>query len=261
MAKEKNTPKADETAVTIGGEKFIVPIALILVAVIVAVIISSGNKKSPNQDETSVEGSTEESSDYGDYSDYITEGVSSNIDDDPYLGNKDTAKVAVIEFSDYLCYYCYRHTVQVMPDILSSYVDTGKAIYVFRDLQIHGEEAEKRAEIGECVNEVAGVEKFVEYHEKMKVVQFEDGEDDPDIYAIVDDLGVDSERVKACYDSGKYSDEVLADADDANSIGITGTPGFVVGKLNEDGSVDGLYISGALPFETFQIVIDGLLKE
>lgn len=247
-----------EKVITVGAEKLIVPIALILVAIVVSVILVTGSKVS--DETTDVEG-TEDSSDYGEYSDYITEGVSSSIDDDPYLGNKETAKVAVIEFSDYLCYYCYRHTVEVMPDILSSYVDTGKAIYVFRDLQIHGEEAEKRAQIGECVNEIAGVDKFAEYHEKMKAVQFEDGNDDPDIYAIIDDLGVNSSKIKTCYESGKYADEIQNDAADANAIGISGTPGFVVGTLNADGTVDGVYISGALPFETFQTVIDGLLEE
>lgn len=256
MAKKEIRQK--EEVVTVSGEKLIVPIAVILVLVIVALILVFGSKggNKTNEDDTNSE--VEGVSDYGDYADYITDGVSTSIDDDPYLGDKSTAKFAIVEFSDYLCYYCYRHTVEVLPDILSTYVDTGKAIYVFRDLQIHGDVAEKRAEIAECVNEVAGADKFFEFHEKIKKVQFEDNIDDPDLYSIVGDLGIDENAVKTCYESGKYSDEIQKDAQDANSIGITGTPGFVVGILKEDGTVSGSYISGALPFETFQAVINNL---
>jgi len=256
---EKET-KQKEEVVNVSGEKLIVPIAVILVLVIVALILAFGSKEGDktNEGDTNSESEVEGVSDYGDYADYITGGVSTSIDDDPYLGDKSTAKFAIVEFSDYLCYYCYRHTVEVLPEILSTYVDTGKAIYVFRDLQIHGDVAEKRAEIAECVNEVAGADKFFEFHEKIKKVQFEDNVDDPDLYAIIRDLGVDENAVKTCYESGKYSDEIQKDAEDANSIGITGTPGFVVGILNEDGTVSGSYISGALQFETFQTVISNL---
>lgn len=253
-----------EEVVTIGAEKLIVPVALILVIIIISLILVLGSKKDDNVDTTGDGSDVEGVTDYGDYADYITDGISTSIDDDPYLGDISTAKFAIVEFSDYQCYYCYRHTIEVLPDILSTYVDTGEAIYVFRDLQIHGDEAEKRAQIGECVNEIAGSEKFDEYHEKMMISQFEVWTDedtevkDSDIYAIIDNLGVDSSAVKSCYESGKYADEIEKDATDANSIGITGTPGFVVGVLNEDGTVSGSLISGALPFEVFEAVVNNL---
>lgn len=255
MSKEDKVSKTEEKVVTIGAEKLVVPIALILVVVIVAAILVLGSGNNSDSDDSDVEGTETEEIDY---SDYIEEGYTTSIDDDPYLGDISTAKYAIVEFSDYVCSYCYRHTVEVLPDILSTYIDTGEAIYVFRDLQIHGEVAEKRAEIAECVNEIAGAEKFYEYHEKMMKVQFEDEIDDPDIYAIVEDLGVDSDAVKACYETGKYAEEIQKDASDANAIGISGTPGFVVGILNEDGTVVGSFISGALPFEAFQTAINNL---
>jgi len=265
MFKEKKVSKSKEDVVTIGTEKLVAPIALILVAIIVSVILVSGSKDNLASDESestgnAVEGTTD-STDYGEYSDYITENISTSIDDDPYLGDRDTAKIAVVEFSDYQCPYCNRHTIEVMPDIISNYVDTGEGIYVFRDLPVHGEEAEKRAEIGGCVNEVVGAKEFFEYHEKMLEVQFEDGNDNPDIYAIISDLGLDSGAVKDCYETGKYAEEIAKDAEDANVIEINGTPGFVVGILKEDGTVEGSRITGALPFETFKMVIDRLLGE
>ena len=264
MSKEKKVSKSEENVITIGGEKLIAPIALILVAVIVAFILVSGSKKDTtstdtNTDETAVEGAADTSS-YGEYAEYITENISTSIDDDPYLGDKATAKIAVVEFSDYQCSYCYRHASEVASEIISTYVDTGEVIYVYRDLQMFGEVSERRAEIGECVNEVAGGEKFSAYHEEIMRVHFVDGVEDPDIYALIDDLGVDSAKVEACYETDKYADEIAKDATAANAIGISGTPGFVVGILNEDGTVDGVSISGALPFATFKMVTDNLLK-
>jgi protein-disulfide isomerase len=254
--------KKEENTVVIGAEKLIVPIALILVAVIVSVILVTGSKSNSVAKNETLSGSevngTDETPDYGDYADYITDNISTSIDDDPYLGNIETAKYAIVEFSEYLCYYCYRHTVQVMPKLISEYVDSGEAIYVFRDMQMYGETSEERSEIGSCVNEIAGAEKFSEYHEKMKSVQFDDGIDNPDIYAIVKELGVDSNKVKACYETNKYAADIVKDKEDANAIGITGTPGFVVGILSEDGTVDGSLISGALPFEAFESVINSL---
>jgi protein-disulfide isomerase len=234
----------------------VLPFVLIIVAVVMAVILVLGGDSSVgSNDDSEVEGSADE--DFGDYADYITEGVSSSVDDDPYLGNKDTAKIAIVEFTDYQCYYCYRHTSETLPSIIENFVDTGEVIYVFRDYQIHGEEAEKRAEIGECVDEIGGTEAFVKYHEQLMSLYAEDLTDD-EIYDIVDDLGVDSSSVKSCYKEGIYADEILADADDASSAGISGTPGFIVGILDSGGGVEGYYISGALPYDTFASVIEAL---
>jgi protein-disulfide isomerase len=250
-----------EEVVTIGAEKLIVPIALILVIIIIALILVFSSKDSSTDGSTSDSSGTEGTTDYGDYADYITDGVSTSIDDDPYIGDKSTATMAIVEFSEYFCSYCYRHTTEVLPDLISEYIDTGKAIYVFRDFQMYGDESEKRAEIGMCVNEVAGGEKFLEYFEKIKSVYFDDGDEDPDIFGIIADLGIDSAAVEECYNSGKYVQEVEDDATDGSALGITGTPAFIVGVLNEDGTVNGSMISGALSLEAFEAVINNLNLE
>jgi protein-disulfide isomerase len=249
MSKEKKT---EEKEIKISSQILIVPIALLLVAIIVAVIIITGGKD--NNDNTDDSSSVEGSTDFGDYSDYITDGVSSSIDDDAYLGDKDTAKIAIVEFTDYQCYYCYRHTTETLPDLLENYVDTGEVLYVFRDDEIHGDEAEKRAEIGECVHHLDGNDAFASYHEKMMTYYSEDLSTD-DIYNVVSELGFSSDNVKACYEAGTYKDEILADADDASNAGISGTPGFIVGILDDGGGVDGYYVSGALPYDTFVQII------
>lgn len=66
-----------------------------------------------------------------------------------------SAKIVLIEYSDFECPYCGRHAQGAYRDIERQYVDTGKIKYVFRHLpldQIHPS-ARKAAEAAECARE------------------------------------------------------------------------------------------------------------
>ena len=47
-----------------------------------------------------------------------------------------SAKVTLVEVSDYHCPFCRRQTLQTMPQVLTDYVNTGKVKYVFVDYPI-----------------------------------------------------------------------------------------------------------------------------
>jgi predicted DsbA family dithiol-disulfide isomerase len=47
----------------------------------------------------------------------------------------------------------------------------------------------------------------------------------------------------------------------ADAVGITGTPGFVLGRTRPDGTLTGRVIVGALPTEVFVDAIEAALKE
>lgn len=63
---------------------------------------------------------------------------------------------------------------------------------------------------------------------------------------------MDTEAFSACLDSGKYTDLVRSETSRAQSLGVRGTPTFVI---------NGRAMSGALPFETFQRLIDEALAQ
>lgn len=88
-----------------------------------------------------------------------------NIDDDPIKGNKDKAKVAIVEFSDFECPFCQRFHSDTFSQIVSDYIDNDKAIYVYRDfpLSFHEPKASEAANAANCVREVAGDDKFFEF--------------------------------------------------------------------------------------------------
>ncbi len=85
-----------------------------------------------------------------------------------------------------------------------------------------------------------------------------DGDEDP-LITLATDLGVDAKDLQECIDSGDMEAEIDKDISDGSAAGISGTPGFIVGKL-ENGKVVGEIVSGAQPFESFKAVIDKYLS-
>jgi protein-disulfide isomerase len=72
--------------------------------------------------------------------------------------------------------------------------------------------------------------------------------------------GVDSAKTLACSEADETKKEIAKDIADGTQAGITGTPSFVVGTLDEDGSVTGEVVVGALPLTGFQEVINKYLQ-
>lgn len=72
-------------------------------------------------------------------------------------------------------------------------------------------------------------------------------------------INLDTKKFQSCLASDKHKQEVAKDQSDAEAAGMSGTPGFVVGK-EENGKVEGVKIVGAYPYATFKTVLDELLK-
>jgi protein-disulfide isomerase len=182
------------------------------------------------------------------------EGKNINVDlseDTPYLGKKSEAKIAIIEFGDFECPFCKRFHQESRKDIISQYVDTGKAILAWKDypLDFHNPLATKQAVAAQCVYQQKGNQAYFDYigaifentesgGEGMKESKLNE------LAKVIKDLDI---KVKAGMKFG-------------NDNGINGTPGFIAGKLENGKIVNGIRISGALPIETFSIYLDELLK-
>jgi len=172
----------------------------------------------------------------------VVENVS--VDDDPAWGPED-ATVTIVEFSDFQCPYCSRFAVETYPQIKQQYGD--KVRFVFRDFpltQIH-ENAQKASEAAQCANEQG---KFWEYHDKLFASQA--ALDAASLKSYASELGLDSATFDQCLDTGKYTDEVQKDLQEGAGYGVQGTPSFFI---------NGLLVSGAQPFASFQTAIDAAL--
>ena len=92
--------------------------------------------------------------------------------------------------------------------------------------------------------------KFWEYHDKLFANQNKLTPDDLKQYA--KDLGLDNAKFEADLANPAIKQKISADMQEANSIGITGTPAFLI---------NGHYLSGAQPFDGFARVINSELTK
>ncbi|HOF79317.1 MAG TPA: thioredoxin domain-containing protein [Candidatus Dojkabacteria bacterium] len=244
------TKKKNDGEIVINLDNFAIPIAIVVAGLLIAVGIFFSNKgKDANP---TVEGTLDTTA-----GEEFT-ATSTNIDDDPYLGDKGKVKVAVVEFSDFQCSYCKRHSDEVFPLIKSEYIDTGKIIYVFRDYQFFAGLSIDAAMGGQCLYDLTGKDngKYAEYHQGIFGLTSKDA-----ITTLAKKLGVNESKFQACMDAEKYSEEIAKDQTDGTAAGVKGTPGFVIGVLKDDGTVEGKFVGGAYPIESFRTLIDEMLAK
>jgi protein-disulfide isomerase len=172
----------------------------------------------------------------------------------PFLGKAD-APLTLVMFTDYQCPFCSRFENHTLTEIKKQYIDTGKLRFVVRDLPLPlHPNAPKAAEATHCANDQG---KFWELREKLV-----NNGDKLDVKLLPDyakQVGLDLDKFSACLESGRHADNVKASATLAASIGISGTPSFVVGRSKGD-MADGVKLVGALPFAIFDQKLKEMLK-
>jgi protein-disulfide isomerase len=152
----------------------------------------------------------------------------------------ETAPISIIEFSDFQCPFC-RQVQPALTELQTRYGD--KIRWSFKDLPLSSihPQAQGAAEAARCA---ADQGKFWEFRAAM----FASTNITPELFqTTADGLGVNSDEFKACLDSRRHREAVLADSEEAQSLGISGTPAFVI---------NGVLLSGAQPLENFVSVID-----
>jgi protein-disulfide isomerase len=176
-----------------------------------------------------------------------------------FARGKPGAPLVVVEFSDFQCPFCGRHAKQTLPQIEREYVETGKVVYVMRNLPLESihPDAFRAAAAAEC----AGAQgKYWEMHEKLFSNQQALGAGDLARYA--QEAGAEPAAFKSCFDTDAHAGKIRQDLSDAQAAGITGTPTFFLGYPDGNGKVKVVRrIQGAQPFPVFKAAIDGLLAE
>lgn len=173
--------------------------------------------------------------------------MNSLIDDDSIKGDPN-APITIIEFSDYECPFCQRFYLTTYQQIVENYIDTGKVNLVYRDfpLSFH-QNAQKAAEAAECAGEQG---KYYEMHDLLFEKGVEGGIDSFKNYA--SEIGLNQAEFDECLDSGKMESEVKKDFADGQTLGISGTPSFII---------NGKILVGAQPYSVFEKEIEAELKK
>ena len=143
----------------------------------------------------------------------------------PFKGKVD-ATVTLMEFSDYQCPFCARNYRDVMPTLETEYIDTGKLKFVMREKPIPS--LHKNAMNASMAALCAGdQDKYWEMHNMLFDNQRELGVEN--LKSFAGESGLDTEAFNECLDEGKHKQQISADIQLAGKLGISGTPGFVIG--------------------------------
>ena len=181
-------------------------------------------------------------------------------DDDASLGNPD-AEVVIVEFADFQCPFCGRLHKDTLPQVIDTYVKTGKALLVYKHFAFLGQESQWAAEASECARDQG---KFWKYHDYLYNylwdTYYAKGENGENVGAFSKDnlksfaqiVGLNGGEFGQCLDSGKHTAKVQQDVQVGKANGVNGTPAtFINGKL----------VVGAQPYSAFETAIEEALEK
>jgi hypothetical protein len=165
-----------------------------------------------------------------------------------------TAPVTMVEFTDYQCPYCRRFHEQSWPELKKAYIDTGKVRFIVRDLPLDfHEQALPSAIAARCAGDQ---DRYWPMYEALLSQTQSLNKDTARKFAIA--AGVDLPTFDACLHNPGIRRAIDGDIAEAQRIGVTGTPGFVIAQ-RRDGQLEGTLLLGARPAAEFTARIDALL--
>jgi len=166
----------------------------------------------------------------------IAELKAAGLVDGTSVGRSD-APLQLEAYEDFQCPFCLRFTAFQEGQLLEQYVKTGQLRITYRQFPVFsGRESVQAAQASLCAAEQNA---FWEYHHKLFRVQAEAGQlererinvgrfSDENLKRYAQELGLDTQRFNACFDSDKYLDQVQKDKAEGQSYGLSGTPSFIL---------------------------------
>jgi protein-disulfide isomerase len=165
-----------------------------------------------------------------------------------------SAPVTLVEFTDYQCPFCKRFHDRTWPDIRKNYVDTGKVRFVVRDLPLTFHEQAMPGAIAARCADLQG--KYWQARDRLFGTQ--ETLSAATARAALIGAGVEASAYDACVKRPDWPQLIAADVAEADRIGVTGTPGFVIAR-KVGGQLSGELVLGAQPYAVFAARIDALL--
>jgi protein-disulfide isomerase len=167
------------------------------------------------------------------------ERYSVDVGSAPIRGEKN-AKLTIVEFSDFQCPFCNRVNPTLL-QLLQAYPDKVRIAFKHMPLGMHVD-----APAAHAAAEAAHRQgKFWEMHDKIFANQRELKPEKFREYA--KEIGLDLVKFEQDLASPDVKKRIDADSQEAEKLGVSGTPAFFI---------NGRYLSGAQPFESFKKMID-----
>ena len=176
----------------------------------------------------------------------------------PVLGKPD-APLTMVEFTDLQCPFCRQFHVTAYEQIKKDYIDTGKLRYISRDFPLDSIHpfAQGAARASRCAADQG------KFWEMRHTILLNNAALTNDVFnTFAQDLKLNVATFKACEATAasKFQADMQKDLTDAASVGVSGTPTFVIGKTGATG-LDGVRIVGAQPYAVFDAKLKELLAK
>jgi len=157
----------------------------------------------------------------------------------------ENAAIEIVEFSDFQCPFCGRVT-PTLKQVEETYGEKVRIVFKHLPLSIHA-----KAPAAHAAAEAAHRQgKFWEMHDLIFANQREMSPEKYREYA--EQLGLNLDQFDRDFADPAIKKKVDADAQEASTLLVRGTPGFFI---------NGRFLSGAQPFSAFQRMIDEELEE
>ena len=166
---------------------------------------------------------------------------------DPMALGKVDAPVVMIAYSEFQCPFCGKFARDTEPTLIKKFVDNGTLRIEWRDFPYLGPESTTAAQAGRAT---AAQGKFWAFHDTLYAHQtpVNSGKlTETYLTGIAKDLGMDATRFGQDLKSAQSAAAVQKDFTEGQSIGVTGTPAFLI---------NGQPIIGAQPTATFVAAVE-----
>jgi protein-disulfide isomerase len=172
-----------------------------------------------------------------------------------WSGKNKTARVFVLEYSDFQCPFCKR-VQKTLQKIRNKYPDSVQFGYRHFPLPFH-EEAKSYAQAVECSRDQGRFWQLQSWFYENLTHTISEAK----VLEAAQIAGVkDIDEFKSCWKKGKYEKRVEKDIRDGVEMGIQGTPTFILGSYDyESGTVSGEMFSGAVSEDKFSKAIEKYL--
>ena len=171
-------------------------------------------------------------------------------DNDPLALGRVDAPVVIVNWSDFQCHYCGVFAKDIAPK-LKHYIDDGTVRVEWRDFPYLGPDSLVAARGARAA---AKQGKFWEFHDALYSDMAPPNSGaltDARMREIAKALQLDEARFNDDLTSEKLLQDIQRDGREAQDLGISGTPSFLI---------NGQPVQGAQPVEAFDAVIDKALK-
>ena len=177
------------------------------------------------------------------------------IQEDDVVRGDPKAPITLLEYSDFTCGFCEKFFHETFPQLLSEYIETGKVRFVYRDFPRGIGSPLRAADAARCAGEQNA---YWPMHDRLFNSGGQLAQNNLTQYA--KELKLNVEQFSECMASHRYMPDIEKDLRDAGSLGIRGTPAFVLFPTKVPENVHLILIPGAFPYETFKEEINKLLK-